>query len=145
MNNLINVTGIPTIDVLSNYSEGKFRFVTKTRAGFISCNDARDFENERFLKHPETLLSQYKKGALLTVQFQAHPDGHWLTVFARVGKKIHFIDESILLNLKVGTINQLWYNTELFSTRQYGAVNTKTWDSYAFRQNSVNETEEVAA
>jgi len=135
MTNLINTTGIPTIDVLANYSNGKFRHVVKCRAGFLTIVDARDFENERFIKYPETIISGFKKGGLQTVQFQPEGSDHWLTLFARVGKKIHLIDETILKNLTVGTINSMFYNTALYSQHQYSAVNSKTWASKAYVMN----------
>ena len=94
-----------------------------------------DWQNERYFKYPETLLTQYKKGALQTVQFQPNPDGPWLTLFARTGKKIHFIDETILKELSVGTINQMFFNTQLYDWQQYKACNTKTWESKAYVMN----------
>lgn len=141
MSKLINTTEIPTIDVMSNYTEGKFRFITKTRLG-MTCSDARD--NERLMKYPETILNGYKKGALQTVQFQPHEDGHWLTVFSRVGKKVNLIDEQIMKHIKVGTINQLFYNTNLYNWNQYKAVNSKTWESWAFQMNEPKEEKEIA-
>ena len=149
MTQIINVTGIPTIDVLDKYENGRFRFITKTRAGYISCHDAPDFQNPRYKKNPEFLLTAYKKGVIQSIQFLPTDENDkpeheiWLTVFARQGKKIHYVDEAILRNLKVAAVNQFWYNTQLFSTRQYGAVNTKTWDSYVFRQNSTKEVNEL--
>jgi hypothetical protein len=135
MNKLINVNRIPTVDYLSQYEVGKFRFVTKCKAGFMTVSDARDFDNPRLLADPESLLNQYKKGALYTIQFQPGDSGIWLTIFACTGKRINLIDQSILVNLTVGTINQLWYNTALYDYRQYNAVNSKNWASYAYQMN----------
>ena len=136
MSQLINTTNVPTINVMSNYSEGKFRHVVKCKAGFMTVVDAQaDWQNERYFKYPETLLTQYKKGALQTVQFKPEGSQHWLTLFARTGKKIHFIDETILKELSVGTINQLFYNTQLYTWEQYKACNTKTWESKAYVMN----------
>ena len=80
-------------------------------------------------------MSSFKKGALQTVQFKADGSDFWLTVFARVGKKIKLVDEDLLKGLKVGTINSMWYNTELYNSNQYKSVNSKTWDSMAFVMN----------
>ena len=135
MNNLINVNRIPTVDILSQYQAGKFRFVTKCKAGFMTVSDSRDFDNPRLMANPEGLLNQYKKGALYTVQFQPEGSEYWLTIFARTGKRTNLIDQSILVNLTVGTINQLWYNSDLYDYRQYQAVNSKTWASYAYQMN----------
>lgn len=134
MNNLINTTGIQTVDILSNHTEGKFRMIVKTRLG-MTCVDARDFENPRIMENPESAIKGYKKGVLHTVQFQPAGSDHWSTVFSRFGKKVNLIDESILVNLTVGTINGLYYNTNLYNNTQYQAVNSKTWASYAYQMN----------
>jgi len=135
MTELINTTGINTINVMSNYQGGRFRHVVKCRAGFMTVVDSRDFENQRYFKYPETLISGYNKGALQTVQFQPEGSDTWLTLFARTGKKIHFIDETILKELTVGTINSMFLNTNLYSQLQYSRVGSKTWASYAYRMN----------
>jgi len=142
MAELINLTGIPTVNILSNYTEAKFRFISKTKLG-MTCSDAARYNNERYINQPQALITGFKKGALQTVQMQPQPDGHWLTIFSRTGKTIKLIDESILLNLRVGDINQLWHNTNLYNWQQYKAVNSKTWDSYAYQMNEVNQPELV--
>lgn len=111
---------------------GKYRCITKCRAGFMTVVEARDFENERYNKYPEAILSDWKKGALQTVEFQPEGSNNWLTVFARKGNKIVLIDEVILSNLTVGTINQLYYNTNLYNQNQYRTVGAKTWADKAF-------------
>lgn len=137
MKKLVNVNQIPTVDFLKRHTEGKFRFITTVKAGFLSISDARDFDNPRFLQNPDLLLSQYKKGALHTIQFCPEGSEHYLTVFARKGKRIHLIDEAILESLTVGTINQYWYGTDLYSQTQYAAVNSKTWADYAYVDNTI--------
>ena len=144
MQEIINVTGIPTLDYLKSYSAGKFRFISKTRAGFFTVVDARDWDNPRYMENPESLLCAYKKGALQTVEFCPEGGDYYLTVFARVGKKIKLIDEAILASLTVGTINSLWYNTELYSHQQYAAVNSKTWASMAYVMNEPQSQPEAA-
>lgn len=134
MSNLINTTGIQTINILSNYTEGKFRMIVKTRLG-MTCCDARDFDNPRIMANPEMAITGYKKGALQTVQFQPEGSDFWLTVFSRTGKTVKLIDESILVNITVGTINSLYYNTNLYNHSQYQAVNSKTWASHAYQMN----------
>jgi len=135
MAKLINTTGINTVNYLADYSKGKFRMISKTRAGWITSSDCRLFENDRLLKYPEAIISGYKKGALLSVEFC--PDGmdFYITVFARQGNKIKIIDETILAALTVGTINQLFYNTNLYSQNQYEVVKAKTWDSSGYIMN----------
>ena len=138
MSNLINTTGINTIDILSNYTEGKFRMIVKTKLG-MTCCDARDFDNPRIMKNPEMAITGYKKGVLQTVQFQPEGSEFWLTVFSRTGKNVKLIDESILVNITVGTINGLYYNTNLYNQEQYQRVNSKTWASYAYQMNQTPE------
>ena len=136
MQKIINTTGIPTTDFLSQYTSGKFRFITKCRAGFMTIVDSRDFDNERYMQHPEGLIAGYKKGALQTVQFQPEGTDIWLTIFARVGKKVHLCDQAILRDLTVGTINGMYYNTNLYSQSQYAAVGATTWASKAYVENN---------
>lgn len=133
---------IMTNDILSQYESGKFRMVVKTKLGMTVC-DARDFDNPRIMANPECAISGYKKGALQTVQFQPEGSDFWLTVFSRTGKKVKLIDESILVNLTVGTINSMFYNTNLYNYAQYKAVNSSTWADYAFQNNQV-EFEAIA-
>lgn len=137
MENLINATNIRTVDFLAGKTITAARFITKCRAGFMTIVDARDFEVERYNKYPEELISGYKKGALQSVQVQLDGYDHYLTVFARQGKKIHLVDEVILADLTVGTINSLFYNTELYNQRQYQAVGATTWASKAYVKNEL--------
>jgi len=134
MTQLINTTGIPTVNILSKYSAGKFRFVVKTRLG-MSIVDGRDFENPRLIQNPESILTGYQKGVLHTVEFQPEGSDYYFTIFSRMGKKVNLIDETILKNLTVGTINSLYYNTNLYSQHQYSAVGSKTWACYAYQMN----------
>lgn len=142
MNDLININRINTVNYLKGYTAGKFRFIVKCRAGFMSIVDGRENENKTFKNNPEQCIAWFKKGALQSVEFCPESSDIWLTVFAKKGKKIVMIDESILRDLTVGTINSYWTNTELYCQRQYKAVNTKTWASKAY---VMNETEEVPA
>jgi hypothetical protein len=131
---------IMTNDILSQYTAGKFRMVVKTRLGMTVC-DTRDFDNPRIMANPESAISGYKANALQTVQFQPEGSEFWFTIFSRTGKKVKLIDESILANLTVGTINGVFYNTNLMDMQQYKLVGSKTWASMAFVENAV----EVAA
>ena len=139
MTHLINTTEIQTINIIraDHYDKlpGKFRFITKCRAGYFTCNDARDFDDERLYKNPASVLGAYKKGALHTVEYKPHGSDTFFTVFAKKGNKIILMDEAIMEGVDVGTVNQLWYNTNLYSQTQYSAVNTKTWASKVFVMN----------
>lgn len=127
-----------TVDILNGYEGGQFRFVAKTKLG-MSIVDPQEFQHERFFKNPEGMLNYFKKGVLQTIQFQPQGSPYWLTVFSRTGKNVKLIDLKILENLKVGTINSCWYNTNLYSQTQYRHVGSQSWDSYAYRQNTQSE------
>ena len=124
-----------TVDILSQYKAGKFRMVVKTKLGMTVC-DARDFDNPRIMANPECAISGYKKGVLQTVQFQPEGSDFYLTIFSRTGKRVKLIDESILANLTVGTINGMYYNTNLMDMEQYKSVGSTSWASMAFVQNT---------
>ena len=125
-----------TVDILSQYKTGKFRMVVKTKLGMTVC-DARNFDNPRIIANPECAISGYKSGALQTVQFCPEGSDFWLTIFSRTGKKVKLIDESILANLTVGTINGMYSNTNLMDMQQYKLVGSTSWASMAFVQNTV--------
>ena len=131
---------IMTTDILSHAESGQFRMVVKTKLG-MTVVDARDFDNPRIMANPELAISGYKKGALQTVQFKADASDIWLTVFSRTGKKVKLIDEAILANLTVATINGMSYNTQLMDMAQYKLVGSKTWASMAFVQNEMAEAQ----
>lgn len=135
MKDLININNLPTTDILSHYKSGKIRFITKCRAGYMVCSEAQDFDNVNLLNNPDLFLGMYKKRALQTIEFQPEGVSGYLTIFARSGKKIKLIDETILGNLTVGTINSYWVNTDLYDQRQYQAVGATNWTSYAYRLN----------
>ena len=129
---------IMTVDILTQYPTGKFRFVVKTKLGYTVC-DATSFDNSRLMKYPEAIIGGYKRGTLQTVQFCPEGSTFYLTVFSRVGTKVKLIDESILADLTVGTINQLYYNTNLYDQMQYQKVNAKTWEDKAYIMNKEKE------
>jgi hypothetical protein len=134
---------INTCNFIAN-RKGSFRVITKCRAGFMTVSECRDGDNDLYSNHPASVLSGWKKGALQTVEFKADGTDHWLTVFARTGKKIHMVDEEILKTLDVGTINQLWYNTALYSQEQYAAVGAKTWADLAYvRKEDLPEVNQI--
>lgn len=129
------MTSIIRKDILKAFEGGKFRFVIKTKLGF-TCQDARESENKILFEQPEQLLRGYKKGVLQSIQFQPNEGSdYWLTVFTRVGKNVKLIDNTILESLTVGTINQLYYNTNLYDMAQYKAVNAKSWADKAYVMN----------
>lgn len=127
-----------TTNELANHTAGKFRSVIKTNLGYTIA-DARDFDNLRLMKYPESIISSYKKGTLQTVEFCPEGSDFYRTIFCRVGNKVKLIDETILAHLTVGTINSLYYSTNLYSQTQYGAVNSKSWADNAYIMNTIPE------
>lgn len=142
---IINTTDIRTVDIINNSHyptlPGKFRFITKCRAGYMTCNDARDFDDTRLYENPASVMSAYKKGALHTVEYKPSGSDNFFTVFAKKGNKVILMDEAIMRGLDVGCINGLWYNTNLMDMNQYKAVNSKSWASMAFVMNDTVEVE----
>ena len=134
MTNLVNTTDVRTVNVLGAFSntKGKFRFITKCKAGWMTIVDAKDYENEYFMTYPESIITGYNKSALQTVEFCPDGGDYYLTLFARKGNKIVLMDELIMGNLTVGTINQLYRNTNLYNQEQYTAVGAKTWADRAY-------------
>jgi hypothetical protein len=137
MKQIINISRVRSSNTIEGKKIAKVRFISKSRAGFMTISDSREWDIEGYNQHPERLISGFKKGALQTVevQFEDQNIDYFFTVFARQGKKIHLIDEAILADLTVGTINSLFYNTELYNQAQYGAVNATSWASLAYVQN----------
>jgi len=136
------IANLHTVDILTQYPKGKFRHIVKVKAGYLTCEDARDFDNINMSKNPESIINGYKRGTLQTVQFCPEGSDFYLTIFARVGKKVKIMDESIMAALTVATINGSFDNTNLMDMSQYKAVNSTTWASKAF---TMNVTEEVEA
>jgi hypothetical protein len=134
MKNLVNTTDVRTVNVLGAYpnTTGKFRFIAKCRAGWMTVSEARDWDNAHYMQYPGELLASHKQGSLQTIEFQPEGSDIWLTVFAKKGNKIVLMDEVIMAHLTVGTINQYWSNTNLYSQSQYTAVGAKTWVDRAF-------------
>ena len=114
--------------------EGKYRIITKCRAGFMvtSVVTASSAMNA---------LRRYKMKAVQSViRIKDVKDiGEYdFTVFARVGKKV-WIEQDMLAEMTVGDINQELYNTSLYNQYQYQAVNAKTWADKAYVMNEVEE------
>ena len=106
--------------------EGIFQAITKVQAGFMVAYEiGSDLPS----------LNGWKKGALKSLQFKAEGTNHWMTVFAKKGTKVILLDEKIAETITVGTINSLFYNTNLYDQNQYKAVGAKTWADKVFVMN----------
>ena len=120
-----NIKGLQLVDFIGE-RKGKFQAIVKVPAGFMSAYE---------IGSELPSLNRWKKGALQTIQFQPEGSKSWLTVFAKKGTKVVIMDEKIAEVLEVGTINQLFYNTNLMDQNQYQAVNARTWADRAFLLN----------
>jgi hypothetical protein len=109
--------------------KGTFQAITKVPAGYMVAYD---------LGAELPSLSRWKKGALQTIQFQPEGASYWLTVFAKKGTKVGIMDEKIAEKLEVGTVNSMFYNTNLMDHNQYKAVGAKTWADKVFVLNENN-------
>ena len=120
-----NIKGLAVVDYIGK-KKGIFQAIVKVQVGFMIASEiGSELPN----------LNRWKKGALQTIQFKAQGVDHWITVFARKGTKVVLIDEKIAETVEVGTINQLFYNTNLMDQEQYQAVNAKTWADKVFLLN----------
>jgi hypothetical protein len=106
--------------------KGTYQAIVKVPAGFVTAYQIGS-------KLPS--LNGWKKGALQTLLFLAEGSEYPLVVFAKKGNKVILIDEEIAKGVEVGTINQLFHNTNLMDHKQYQAVNAKTWADKAFLLN----------
>lgn len=120
-----NIKGLQLVNFIGE-RKGTFQAIVKVPAGFMTAYE---------IGSEVPSLSRWKKGALQTIQFQPEGSKAWLTVFAKKGTKVIFIDEKIAETVEVGTINQLFYNTNLMDQNQYQAVKAKTWADKAFLLN----------
>jgi hypothetical protein len=120
-----NIKGLTVVDFISG-RKGIFQAIVKVPAGFMSAYE---------IGSELPCLNRWKKGALQSIQFKAEGTNHWMTVFAKKGTKIILLDEKLAEKIEVGTINQLFYNTNLMDQKQYQAVGAKTWADKAFLLN----------
>jgi len=123
-----NIKGLTVVTWIEN-REGTFQAITKVPAGFLVAYE---------IGSELPSLSRWKKGALQTIQFKAQGADHWVTVFAKKGTKVVLIDQKIAEKLEVGTVNQLFYNTNLMDQAQNRAVGAKTWADKVFVLNENN-------
>jgi hypothetical protein len=116
------IKGLQVVDFIGE-RKGTFQAIVKVPAGFMSAYQ---------IGTNLPSLSRWKKGTLQTIEFQPEGTNHWLTVFAKKGTKVIMIDQALAEQLEVGTVNQLFYNTNLMDQVQYKAVNAKTWADKVF-------------
>lgn len=123
-----NIKGLLLVNFIGD-RKGKFQAIVKVPAGFMTAYE---------IGSELPSLNRWKKGALQTIQFQPEGTTQWLTVFARKGAKVVLMDQEIARQLEVGTVNQLFHNTNLYSQDQYQAVGAKTWADKVFVMNENN-------
>jgi hypothetical protein len=116
------IKGLTVVDFIGG-RKGIFQAITKVPAGFMIAYE---------IGTELPSLDRWKKGALQTIQFKAEGTSHWTTVFAKKGTKVILLDQSLAETIEVGTINSLFYNTNLMDHNQYQAVKAKTWADKVF-------------
>ena len=137
MSNIINFTDIKMTNYIDN-KPGQFRAIVKVQAGFMTTVDDIGIQNKWGRKDWNSAIQvfrSFKKGALQTIQFKADGSDHWLTVFARKGKNILYMDQQMFQDMQVADINQNWSNSNLYNQNQYQAVKATNWESKAFITN----------
>ena len=110
--------------------EGKYRVITKCRAGFMVTSVIET-------SSAMSALRSYKMKAVQSIAHIKEVDGignYEFTIFARAGKKI-WIEEDMLATMTVGDINQDLSKTALYNQFQYQSVNAKTWADKAYVMN----------
>ena len=119
------IKGLQLVDFIGE-RKGTFLAITKVQAGFMVATE---------IGSELPSLNRWKKGALQTIEFKAEGTNHWMTVFAKKGNRVMLLDEKIAEKVEVGTINQLFYNTNLYDQEQYKAVGARTWADKVFVMN----------
>jgi len=126
------INTIKDLNIVSMIGDNKgiFQAIVKVPAGFYTAYE---------IGSELPSLNRWKKGALQTIQFKAEGTNHWLTVFARKGTKVVLMDLKIAEQLEVGTVNQLFYNTNLYDQGQYQSMRVKTWADKVFVINGLEK------
>ena len=119
------IKGLTVVDFIGG-RKGIFQAITKVPAGFMIATE---------IGSELPSLNRWKKGALQTIQFKAEGTSHWTTVFAKKGTKVILLDQALAETIEVGTINSLFYNTNLMDQKQYQAVNARNWGHRVFIMN----------
>ncbi len=120
-----NIKGLTVVDFIAG-RKGIFQAIVKVQAGFMIASE---------IGSELPSLDRWKKGALQTIQFKAEGTSHWSTVFAKKGTRVILLDQALAETIEVGTINSLFYNTNLMDHNQYKAVNARTWADKVFVMN----------
>ncbi len=139
-----NTNNIHSVDFIQG-RQGQYRAIVKVKAGFMTVVDDLGIQanwGRQQWNSPMDVFKNFKKGALQTIEFKAEGSNSWLTVFARTGNKVKLMDVEMFMTMKVGDINQNWYNTNLYSQTNYALAGAKSWADLAF---ALNQTEVVAA
>jgi hypothetical protein len=134
---IINTTDINETEFI-NDRKGEYRAIVKVQAGFMTVVDDLGIQakwGKQQWNRAIDVFRGFKRGALQTIQFKAKGTDTWLTVFARKGKKIVLMDKQLFMDMKVGDINQDWFNTNLYSQTNYKMCKAETWDDKAFVMN----------
>jgi len=123
------IKGLNIVSMIGD-SKGIFQAIVRVPAGYMVAYE---------IGSELPSLNRWKKGTLQTIQFKAEGSKHWLTVFARKGTKVIILDLKIAEQLEVGTVNSLFYNTNLMDQGQYQSMRAKTWADKVFLINGLEK------
>tara|TARA_Y100000287_G_scaffold16304_1_gene11516 strand:- start:146 stop:625 length:480 start_codon:yes stop_codon:yes gene_type:complete len=106
-----------------NTTTYKFRTVSKCRAGFMTISD-----HETTL---EQVVNNWKKNALQTIEVQLPGSDFYVTVLALKGNKFVIAENTILENIKIGTIHSSY--PKMADHRHWKNIGSKTWADNAYK------------
>ena len=120
-----------------NTTTYKFRTVSKCRAGFMTISD-----HETTL---ERVVTNWKKNALQTIEVQLPGSDFYLTVLALKGNKFVIAENTILENIKIGTIHSSF--PKMADHGHWKNIGSKTWadNAYKLEDEFKNMTIEIVA
>lgn len=106
-----------------NTTTYKFRTVSKCRAGFMTISD-----HETTL---ERVVTNWKKNALQTIEVQLPGSDFYVTVLALKGNKFVIAENTVLENIKIGTIHSSY--PKMADHGHWRSIESKTWADNAYK------------
>ena len=106
-----------------NTTTYKFRTISKCRAGFMTISD-----HETTL---ERVVNNWKKNALQTIEVQLPGSDFYLTILALKANKFVFAENTILENIKIGTIHSSF--PKMADHGHWKSIGSKTWADNAYK------------
>jgi len=106
-----------------NTTKYKYRAISKCRAGFMTIS-----EGETTLQRA---VCTWKKNALQTVEVQLPGHDIYVTVLAMKANKFHIVENTILENIKIGTIHSSF--PKMADHGHWRSIGSKTWADNAYK------------